>query len=158
MFCANLIFAQTATLKIGTLYEPAPGLVNVPITLEAIDNPVLGNNLISSWGWYIVYNANVLGDAVSFVNVNPQFPFPNYVTNVVQDVPAPGYNSIALIYAAAVSGTGSVGMKFLDLQFNYTAGASALDWGGLGGFFTNMADDEGNDFTFKSIRCYISRN
>jgi uncharacterized membrane protein len=154
MFCAGMIFAQTATLKIGTIYDPAPGPVVVPITLEALDNPVLGNNLISSWGWYISYDANVLGDNVVF-NFNPVFPQANYLTNIVQDNPSPGINTIAIIYASAVSSPGTVGMTILDMTFTYASGNSDIEWTGLSGFVTNMADDEGNEFLLTLIDGYV---
>jgi len=154
MFCAGMIFAQTATLKIGTIYDPAPGPVVVPITLEALDNPITGDNLISSWGWYISYDANVLGDNVVF-NFNPVFPAANYLTNIVQDNPSPGINTIAIIYASAVSSPGTVGMTILDMTFTYASGNSDIEWTGLSGFVTNMADDWGNEFSLTLIDGYV---
>jgi uncharacterized protein (TIGR02145 family) len=155
LISVNIMFAQTATLKIGTVNDAIPGSIIVPITLEAIDNPITGNNIISSWGWYIKYDSNILGDVVGFVNINPIFPYSNYLTNVTLDYPVPGWNTIAIILSPG-GGTAIVGMKFFDMQFNYIGGTSALEWTGFGNFSTNMADDEGNEFFLTLINGSIS--
>jgi len=154
----------TATLKLGSITNPAPGTVLVPVTLEAINNPMTGNNLISSWSWYIAYEVNTLYNAApmtpaNLTNYNAQFPSANYVTNIIENNPSPGWNTIAVIYSGAVSGTGSVGMKFFDIVFTYTQGTSVcpnLFWTSTPGkntkqFSTNMADDEGNEFLLTLI-------
>jgi PKD repeat protein len=143
-----------ATLKLGTVTNPAAGTVLVPVTLEAINNPILGNTLISSWSWYIAYDATRLYNAspmtpANLTNYNTQFPSSNYVTNIIENHPTAGWNTIAVIYAAGVSGTGSVGMKFFDIVFTYTPGITAcpnLYWTSTGISGTNLADDEGNEF------------
>jgi PKD repeat protein len=157
-----------ATIQLGTVTNPAPGTVLVPVTLEAINNPMTGNNLISSWSWYIAYDATRLYNAApmtpaNLTNYNAQFPTANYLTNIIENNPAPGWNTIAVIYSAAVSGTGSVGMKFFDIVFTYTPGITVcpnLFWTSTPGdakgisstdFVTNMADDEGNEFVLTLI-------
>jgi PKD repeat protein len=87
-------------------------------------------------------------------NYNAQFPSANYVTNIIENYPSPGWNTIAIIYAAAVSGTGSAGMKFFDIVFSYTPGTTVcpnLFWTSTAISETNMADDEGNDFLLTLI-------
>jgi hypothetical protein len=165
----NMMFAQpTATLKIGTQYDPIAGTVLVPVTLEAINNPVIGSNLISSWGWYIGYNAAVLNAGpvngpATLLNYNPQFPSSNYLTNIIPDNPTPGWNTIAVIYSAAVSGTGNPGSKFFDIQFTYVGLPAQTDiiWTSTAAkgdfatkFATNMADDEGNEFVLTLVNGY----
>jgi len=156
----NMMFAQTATLKIGTVMDPAAGVVLVPVTLEALDNPITGDNLISSWGWYIAYDAAVLnagapGSPATLVNMDPTFPSANYLTNIIANNPAPGWNTIAVIYSSAVSSPGVIGMKFFDIQFTYVGAPAATNviWTSTFAksdfstkFVTNMADDWGNEF------------
>jgi PKD repeat protein len=149
----------TATLKLGSITNPAPGAVLVPVTLEAINNPVLGNNLISSWAWYIAYDASRLYNAApstpaNLINYNAQFPQGNYVTNIIENHPISGWNTIAVSYASAYSGTGSVGMKFFDIVFTYTPGATVcpnLFWTSISIFETSLADDDGNEFILTLI-------
>ena len=164
----DMMFAQTAALKIDTIYDNG-GIILVPITLEAISNPITGNNLFSSWGWYIAYDANVLnagvpGDPATLINLSSQFPADNYFTNIIADNPIPGFNTIAILYASAFSGMGSAGMKFFDMQFTYvgTPEGSDIYWTSTNKaikspkFVTNMADDEGNEFTLTLINGSVS--
>jgi PKD repeat protein len=158
----------TATLQLGTLTNPTPGTVLVPVTLEAINNPILGNNLISSWGWYIAYDASKLysaepGTPAILTNYNPEFPSSSYLTNIIKDNPFPGWNTIAVVYASAVSGTGSTGMKFFDIVFTYTPGTTVcpnLFWTSSPTsekgnsslkYLSYMADDYGNMFLLSLI-------
>jgi len=152
----NIAFTQpTATLKIGTIYDPLPDTILVPVTCEAIDNPLTGNNLISSLGWYIAYHTSVLyagepGTPATFLNIHPGFSF---LTNIVADNPLQGWNTILIIceYSAEIF----PGEKYLDIQFTYSTGSSDLVWTGLEPFFTNMTDDEGNEFYLTLIDGYV---
>ena len=74
-----LVNPPVATIKLGTLTNPSPGTVLVPVTLEAINNPAAGNNLISSWNWFIAYDATRLYNAepmtpANLTNYNALFP------------------------------------------------------------------------------------
>jgi len=169
MISVNMIFAQTATLKLGTVYDPAAGTVLVPVTLEALNNPVIGSDLISSWGWYIAYDASVLNAGApmtpaTLLNYNPEFPQANYLTNIIADNPVVGWNTIAVIYSAAVSGHGVVGSKFFDIQFTYVGAPAQTDliWTQTFAksdlstkFVTNMADDEGNEFLLTLVEGFV---
>lgn len=168
----NTAIAQcpTATLKIGNGNCLINENIEIPITLEAINNPLTGNNLISSWGWYIAYDAAILnagapGTPAILLNYHAQFPAANYITNIIANNPAPGWNTIAIIYSSAVSGLGTAGMKFFDIQFTYTGTdytdviwTSTFDMDDLSAkFVTNMADDEGNEFLLTLIDGYVGQ-
>ena len=148
-----------ATLKLGTLTNPAPGSVLVPVTLEAINNPAAGNNLISSYNWFIAYDATRLYNGepaapVNLTNYNSQFPSINYITNIIGNYPSPGWNTLAILYTSDVSSSGSVGMKFFDIVFNYTPGTTVcpnLYWTSTEITGTNLADDLGNEFLLTLI-------
>jgi uncharacterized protein (TIGR02145 family) len=160
LLSVNMMFAQTATLKIGTIDNAQPGTILVPITLEAINNPIIGSNLICCWQWSITYNASVLnagapGSPATLVNYSAQFPSGNYLTQIIADNPAPGWNTIIIIYSSAISGIGSVGMKFFDIHFTYLNGATNLNWSIGSGYF-DMWDDWGNDFTLTLIDGSVS--
>jgi len=156
----------TATLKIGTIYDPLPGIVLVPVTCEAIDNPVTGDNLVSSFGWYVAYDTDVMyagepNTPATLVNYNPEFSQSSYLTNVVADNPFPGWNTIAIIYSCACSGEVYPGDKFFDIQFAYNEGASEypnIIWTSMNYFQSNMADDWGNEFLLTLIDGYAGPN
>ena len=148
-----------ATLKLGTLTNPAPGTVLVPVTLEAINNPAAGNNLVNSWNWFIAYDASVLYNGepmgpVNLTNYHPLFPYINYMTNILEDYPSPGWNTLAMVYTSDVSAAASVGMKFFDIVFNYNPGSTVcpnLFWTSTEITGSSLYDDGGNEFIMTLI-------
>ena len=73
----------------------------------------------------------------------------NYMTNIIENYPSPGWNTLAMVYTSEVSATGSVGMKFFDIVFNYTPGTTVcpnLYWTSTEITGTILDDDEGNEF------------
>jgi len=169
---ATIAYSQeqpTATLKIGTIYDPQPGTVEVPVTLEAIDNPISGNNLISSFGWYIAYDTDVLyagqpNTQPTLVNWYWGANQGNFLTNIIADNPAPGWNTIAII-CSPWFGEGFPGIKFFDIVFTYDPDVTVkpnVFWTSTSAkgnnflkFETNMADDEGNEFYLTLIDGYV---
>jgi hypothetical protein len=153
----------TATLKIGTIYNPQPDTVLVPVTCEAFDNPINGNNLVSAFRWYFAYDTQVLyagapGTPVTFINLHPGFPMSEYVSNIIADYPAVGWNTLAIVYSTGASGSVYPGDKFFDIQFTYSEGSAEepnIIWTtSPQGFSNNMADDEGNEFLLNLIDGY----
>jgi hypothetical protein len=152
----------TATLKIGFINEAIPGYILVPVTLEAVNNSLIFWNSISSFGWYIAYDTEVLyaGDPSSpatLLNFHPSFPPSNYLTNIIADNPLPGWNTVAIICSPCLNEV-FPGIKFFDIQFNYNEVFTAypnIKWtSSPQGFETNLADDEGNEFFLTLIDGY----
>jgi len=167
----NMAYSQlqpTATLKIGTIYDSLPGIVEVPVTVEEINNPIIGINRIISWAFYIAYDVNVLyagepGNIVTLVNHNPQINLSGYLTQIIAQNPAPGWNTLAIIFSEIWQGcTMNPGDKFFDIQFTYTEGLTEepnIIWtSSPNGFETNMADDEGNEYILTLIDGYVGPN
>jgi len=159
----NILFAQpTATLKIGTIYDPLPDTILVPVTCEAIENPLTGTTWITSFAWYIAYDTSVLyaGESESIatlLNIHPNFPLSNYLTCIYQDNPEPGWNTIVVV-CSPCNNEAFPGIKFFDIQFIYNEGISEdpnIIWTSIGNFLTNMADDEGNEYILTLIDSYV---
>jgi uncharacterized membrane protein len=151
VFIANFIFAQTCTVTIGSIYDPPAGVVNVPLTLTAIDapNPWGGlDDLISGFAFYMEYDASVLGNTVTF-STNPFWTSNGtLVTNVMQNNPVPGTNTIAFVWATGGEVVGTAGQLFTNMQFNYTEGATGINWATSKDIKTisYMVDYDGNDY------------
>ncbi len=163
---ATIAYSQeqpTATLKIGTIYDPLPGTVFVPVTCEAIDNPLTGNNYFSSFGWYIAYDTSVLyagepGSPALLTNYYAPIYESCLLLNIFPDNPYPGWNTIAIIWSCACCGEIYEGDKFFDIQFTYHEGTSEdpnIIWTSMGNFLTNMADDEGNEILLTLLDGYV---
>ena len=152
----------TATLKIGTIINPQPGTVLVPVTCEAIDNPIIGNNLVSSFGWYFAYDTQVLyagepGTPVTFINLSGisdvRICFKYYSRQSCFR-----WNTLAIIYVTGAPGSVYPGDKFFDIQFTYSEGSTDepnIIWTtSPEGFENNMSDDEGNEFLLTLVDGY----
>jgi len=124
----NIVFAQSWDgFKLDSVCNPSEDTVLVALTVEEPDT----TGLVGTFALYIAFDANVLyagdpGTPVNLVNVNPEFPLANYLTNILFDYPSVGWNTIAIIYAAAVSGTISPGTKLFDIGFYYYGGSTDL--------------------------------
>jgi len=135
IFLANLIFAQgTATISIGSVYDPVPGPITVPVTLDAISNPngFPLPDAISGFALYFYYDASVLElDGLPFqaIVMDPAWTTTgSTVVNEIVDSPMPGYNTIAFIYATGGIVQGVAGTPIGNVSFNYLGGSTNLLW------------------------------
>jgi hypothetical protein len=156
LFWVNMMFSQTATITVGSVYPAGPGTVSVPLTLTAIDNPNpygMPDDLISGFALYMEYDPSVLGNVVTFTT-NPFWTSNGtLVTNVIIGEPA-GKNTIAFVWATGGEVVGTAGMLFCNMNFTYPSGTWPITWGiatlkGEGAdvkIQSYMVDYDGNDY------------
>jgi hypothetical protein len=127
----NMVFAQEATLTIGTVTAPPDGKVVVPVTLTDISHPS-GISKISGFVIYISYDPGVLAgitDNVPTIAVDPFWSTQGtLVTNTIVDQPEAGMNTIAIIWATGGVVIPDLPQNIAEVTFNYTSGVAELLW------------------------------
>jgi hypothetical protein len=131
MIILNMMFAQEATVTIGTVTAPPEGQVIVPVTLTEISHPS-GISKISGFVIYISYDPGVLTgitDNVPTIAVDPFWSTQGtLITNTIVDEPEAGLNTIAIIWATGGIVTPTLPQKIAEFTFNYTSGTAELLW------------------------------
>lgn len=117
MVTATFMFAQTATLTLPDLVFPAAQSIDVPITVDAIDSPILANQL------YVQYD----GAALTYTGMS--FPHPNFPTSewtYGSNGMEVGFNWLDPAFVGRSIAPGEV-MAIIHFDWNGTD--TYLDWG-----------------------------
>jgi PKD repeat protein len=127
MIWVNLMFAQTATIDLGEVYNPSAGFVYVPLTITQIANP--NGTTVSGYALYFTYNASVCGNTLAYTD-DPFWGSNGFtfVKNVTQNSPIPGWNTVNIVAASGDFCEVTAPQLITTIRFTYVAGGTPLDW------------------------------